>query len=288
MKRVLLCPNEKRDKNFALTKKVAAMLDGCADELLICPMFEESRGGPYPDGLAFSTLEKELPTADMAVVFGGDGTILHAARAAAAFSVPILGVNMGSVGFMAQLEKEDIGMIPKAVGGKYEPDRRMLLDVELVRDGTIVYTDFALNDVVVAGVTKIIELTIYGDGEKISHFAGDGAVVATPTGSTAYSMSAGGPIVEPDTRNIIVTPICPHVLAAKAFVLASDRRVSIELGDSKANPAYLTVDGVNSIELKSGDVIRVSESKRAALLVRLSGRSFYNKVSEKLGERFEK
>jgi NAD+ kinase len=161
----------------------------------------------------------------------------------------------------------------------------MMLDAELIRGGKVVYEDFALNDVVIRGYNKVIDLTLYGDGQIISSFVGDGAVIATPTGSTAYSMSAGGPIVEPTSHNIIVTPICAHVLEAKPFVLESDRYVTIEIGHEKNSPAYLSADGCDRYEIYSGDVINVKKSRKYTQLVRLSGRSFYSKVSEKLRER---
>lgn len=286
MKRIVLCPNLKRDINFALTLKVSSMLRDCQASIVVCPIFDDGQMPEVPDGLVVSTLENELDSADMIITFGGDGTILHTARAAAVKSVPILGVNMGAKGFMAEIEQEDVGLIPNAICGDYVIDTRMMLDVELIRDGKVIYRDFALNDVVVAGITKIIDLTLYGDGQKISHFSGDGAIISTPTGSTAYSMAAGGPIVEPSTANIIVTPICAHVLAAKSFVLDSDRIVCIEVGAIKINPAYLTVDGGVYLDLIKGDMISVHKSKKTTLLVQLSNRSFYNKVSEKLGDKF--
>jgi len=290
MRRVLLCPNLERDKDLALTLRVRELLLRCDASTVLCPIFSEQCSLPPLAGVKVSTLEKELPGADMLIVFGGDGTILRTARTAAAASagrgIPILGVNMGTMGFMAELEQEDIGLIPKAVCGEYVIERRMMLDVELVRNGSVLYTDFALNDVVVAGMTKVIDLTLKGDGDKITQFFGDGAIVATPTGSTAYSMAAGGPIIEPGAENIIVTPICAHVLAAKAFVLAPERRVTIELGHVKTNPAYLTVDGGVHFNLVSGDVINVRKSDRETLFVLLSDKSFYKKVSEKLGEKF--
>lgn len=285
MKRFLLCPSLSNDKDLSLTQKVNDMLRSCGVTAVICPFFEDSLKPVLPEGLLLSNLEDELPRADMVITFGGDGTILRAARAASAWSVPVLGVNMGAKGFMAEIEKEDIALITKAVGGDYEIDRRMMLDVELLRNGSLIYEDFAVNDVVVAGITKVIDLMLYGDGQKISHFSGDGVIIATPTGSTAYSMSAGGPIVEPSAENILMTPICAHVLTAKAFVLASDRVISIELGPDKANPAYLSVDGGFSLNLCTGDVIKVHKSGKETLLVQLSDRSFYKKVSEKLGEK---
>ena len=286
MRRVLLCPNVSRDKDYSLTLQVIALLKDCQARIAVCPLFDEDGSLPCLEGIEVSTLERELPGADMLIVFGGDGTILRAARAAATGSVPVLGINMGAKGFIAEIEKEDIGLIPCAVCGDYTLGRRMMLDIELIRDGNTVYKDFALNDVVIAGMTKVIDLTLYGDGQKITHFSGDGAIVATPTGSTAYSMAAGGPIVEPGAENIVVTPICAHVLAAKAFVLAPERHVSVELGHLKSNPAYLSVDGGVYLNLTGGDVIRVRKSEKYTLLVQLSDRSFYKKVNEKLGEKF--
>ncbi len=286
MRRVLLCPNLSRDKDLLLTQEVHNMLKTCDADVVICPLLDEDCSMPACGDLIISTLERELDRADMLITFGGDGTILRAARAVAHKSIPILGVNMGAKGFMAEIEQEDIELIPKAVCGDYNIERRMMLDVELVRNGDVIYNDFALNDVVIAGITKVIDLTLYGDGQRISHFSGDGAIVSTPTGSTAYSMAAGGPIVEPCAHNILVTPICAHILTAKAFVLASDRHVTVELGAEKANPAYLTVDGGGYLNLVSGDIINVRKSLKETLLVQLSNRSFYKKVSEKLGEKF--
>jgi NAD+ kinase len=276
----------KRDKELNLTREVIELLKDCGVSAAVCPLFDEDGVSPRDGEIELLDLEKELGGADMVIAFGGDGTILRVARMAADKKVPVLGVNMGTMGFIAELEQEDIGLIPNIVRGDYALDRRMMLDVELKRDGAVIHRDFALNDVVVAGITKVIDLTLCGDGQKISHFSGDGAIVATPTGSTAYSMAAGGPIVEPSADNIIVTPICAHVLAAKAFVLASDRTVSVELGAVKANPAYLTVDGGVYLNLYSGDIITVRKSVKETLLVHLSNRSFYKKVNEKLGEKF--
>lgn len=286
MKRVLLCPNLSRDKDLSLTLSVRELLRPCGADIVICPLFEELNHDALPEGIEAVCLEDELGCADMLIAFGGDGTILRAARAAAPYSLPILGVNMGTMGFMAELEKEDVGRILPAVSGAYVIERRMMLDVDLVRDGTVIFSDFALNDVVIAGMTKIVDLRLFGDGQKISHFSGDGAIISTPTGSTAYSMAAGGPIVEPNAENIIVTPICAHVLAAKAFVLAPERHVTVELGHIKANPAYLSVDGGPSLGLVSGDIINVRKSAKVTLFVHLSDKSFYKKVSEKLGEQF--
>ncbi len=160
-----------------------------------------------------------------------------------------------------------------------------MLDVSLVRNGEVIYKDFALNDVVANGIVRMIDVTVWGDDRKITSFSGDGVVVATPTGSTAYSMSAGGPIVEPSAENIIITPICAHVLVAKSFVLAPDRKVTVEIGSNKGNQAYLTSDGGTYVSLRDGDRINVSKSSLEAQFIHLPDKSFYDKVREKLGEK---
>lgn len=284
-KKIILFPNAQRDIGFEMTRKVLDMLEKCGRNAVVCPTFDNGISGKKQlTGINAAELEDELPFSEMIITFGGDGTILRAARVAADFGVPILGVNFGGKGFIADLEAEDIGLIKTAAAGAYKIENRMMIDVEVLREGVSISQDFALNDVVVRGQNKVIDMILYGDGQQILHFSGDGAVVATPTGSTAYSMAAGGPIVEPAARNIIVTPICAHVLEAKPYVLVSDRRVTIELGHKKHNPTYISVDGREHFSLQSGDIVNVQESNRITRLVRLSTRSFYRNVSEKLGE----
>ena len=284
-KKIILCPNVQRDIGFEMTRRVGEMLKKHGILTVFCPVFDNGSAACIPPpGFKTVAIEDELSSAEMIITFGGDGTILRAARAAADTGVPILGVNFGGKGFIAELEAEDIELIDKAISDGFKIENRMMLDVEVMRDGKTICRDFALNDAVIKGDNKVIDLMLFGDGQKISHFSGDGAVIATPTGSTAYSMAAGGPIVEPAAHNIIITPICAHTLEAKSFVLVSDRRVSVEIGFKKHNPAYLSVDGGEHISIQSGDVVNVSKSEKYARLVRLSSMSFYKKVSEKLGE----
>ena len=290
-KNIILCPNVDRDIDCKMTRRVGGMLEKRGRRAVFCPMFDDSaetgceteNDGRFP-GLKTSVIERELPTAEMIITFGGDGTILRAARLASGLGVPILGINMGGKGFIAELEMDDIELIDSIASGEYKLESRMMLDVEVLRDGETICGDYALNDVVLRGDNKVVDLTLFGDGQKISHFSGDGAVIATPTGSTAYSMAAGGPIVEPSAHNIIVTPICAHMLNAKSFVLVSDRRVSVNIGYNKHDPAYMSVDGGAQVRIRSGDVVNVRKSDRFTYLVRLSNRSFYKKVSEKLGQ----
>ena len=221
----------------------------------------------------------------MLICFRGDGTILHAAKDATAFHVPVLGVNLGSVGFMAELEQGELSMLSRLASGKYTVEDRMMLDVAVRREGKVVYRDLALNDAAVTkgAVARVVDLEVCGDGTLISSFSADGVVVSTPTGSTAYAMSAGGPIVEPTAENIIVTPICPHALSARSFVLSRGRKVSVRLGKLTRRTAYLSVDGGRAFRLSGSDTVELRESQSRTRLVRVTGRSFYEILNHKLG-----
>ena len=290
-KNIIICPNVENDAGLKMTILVLETLQKLSRTTVICPLFDDNRArsfigigfGGFEQEPRISKLEDELSESEMIITLGGDGTILRAARIAADSGIPILGFNMGGKGFMAELETGDSELLGVAASGKYELEKRMMLDVEVVRDTQTVYSGFALNDVVVKGDNKVIDLTLFGDGQRISRFSGDGVIIATPTGSTAYSMAAGGPIVEPTAHNIIITPICAHILDAKSFVLEPDRKVSVEIGWRKHNPAYISVDGSDRVVLMDNDRVVVRKSEKTTRLVHLKERSFYEKVSEKLG-----
>ena len=291
LRKIILYPNVENDVDFVMTQKVAGILSNSGWQTVLCPFFgDDSTEADIslispPQGIVFSSIEDELSSSEMIITFGGDGTILRAARAASELEVPILGINLGGKGFMAELEADEINLLEAVISGAYQIETRIMIDVEVQRDGKVVSSDYALNDIVVKGDNKVIDITIFGDNQKITQFSGDGTVIATPTGSTAYSMSAGGPIVDPAAKNIIITPICAHVLEARSFVLVLGRVVTVELGFKKSNPAYVSVDGGRHFDVQSGDIIKVYKSERNTQLVRLSDKSFYRKVSEKLGER---
>lgn len=282
---VVLCPNPYRDAGLACTLKSKEILEAAGFEVLVSPVFSVGMTADISGMVDTTPLEKAMVGARLLVSFGGDGTILHTARAAMEIETPILGVNLGNKGFMAELEAEELERLVDAAMGRFMSDRRMMLDVELVRDGQVVYADCALNDAVVNGIVNTIHISAYGDGRTITSFSGDGIVVATPTGSTAYSMSAGGPLVEPSAKNIILTPICAHFLAARAFVLAPERRLEIRTGDLVGKSAMLSVDGASNIELATGDAIHIRKSKHDTLLAHVGHKSFYDIAYEKLGER---
>lgn len=286
MNKIIVFSNIDRDPGFEMAQKICEILRLQKRTPRLCPMIylDDPIDTSVFDFETF-LIENELPDSEMIIAIGGDGTMLHAARAASDYGVPILGINMGGKGFMAELELEDIPLIKTVTDGKYKTESRMMLDVKILRNNEVACQDFALNDIVIKGDNKVIDISLFGDGQQIMNIVGDGTVVATPTGSTAYSMAAGGPIVEPSAQNIIVTPICAHALTAKSVVLASDRNVTVEIGSKKHNSAYISVDGGTHIQIMSGDIIQINMSKMVTKFVRVTNRSFYQTVNQKLKER---
>lgn len=283
MKKVILTPNPYRDRNFQTVRTAAAVLQESGIDVRMCLPFEVDRGCDLPRDIRFSRLDKELPTADAVVCFGGDGTILHMAKAATRQGVPILGVNIGTMGFMAELESTELDQLSRLVNDDYTCDERMMLDVTVHRDRDIIFHDICLNDVVITkgAVARIVHLAVKCDGIQAMECGGDGVIVATPTGSTAYSLSAGGPIVEPEAHSILVTPICAHDVASRGFVASEKRTVTVELTRNSRRNAFLSVDGGKAQRLNMGDVVTVRKSNLATKLIRLKDRSFYDVVNMK-------
>ena len=284
--KVVLSPNPYRDRGLKAAQAAEKILSAAGVETAVCLPFVVDGGNiEFPRNIQFKQTAEELKTADILVCFGGDGTILHAAKDANQFNVPILGVNLGSVGFMAELELGELSMLSRLPAGKYHVESRMMLDVTVRRDGKVIYSDIALNDAALTkgAVARVVDLEVLGDRTTITKMSADGVIISTPTGSTAYSMSAGGPIVEPTAENIIVPPICPHALSARSFVLGRERTVSIRLGRMARKTAFLSVDGGKAFKLSGGDVVEVRMSKSKTRLVRLTGRTFYEILSHKLG-----
>ena len=283
MKNVILTPNPYRDKNFQTVRAAQKILKDAGVETKICLPFEVDRNYDLPRDLRFSRLDRELPNAEMVICFGGDGTILHMAKAATRRGIPILGGNIGTMGFMAELESTELDKRAEIAKGNYTFDSRMMLDVTVSRDRDIIFHDICLNDVVVTkgAVARIVHLAVKCDGVQAMECGGDGIVVATPTGSTAYSLSAGGPIVEPEAQNIIITPICAHDVGSRCIVTSEKRVINVELTKNARRNAFLSVDGGKAVRLNMGDVATIQKSKLETKLVRLKERSFFDVVNAK-------
>lgn len=224
---------------------------------------------------------------DLMLVLGGDGTFLAAARMMAPIGVPLLGVDLGGFGFLAEEEPDRaLTQIDRLLAGDFETEERMMLAVELRRDDEVRAQFQGLNDAVIAtgAFRRLVRLDLHVNGEPAGRFAADGLIIATPTGSTAYSLSAGGPIVEPTVEAMLITTICSHTLASRPLVVRVDSvlEVIVESAHAAHDDLALTVDGQEAVELLPADVVRVSRSPVAAKVVRLGRCSFYDRLHAKL------
>ena len=283
LRKVILCPNPYRDAQLRVAKEAKRVLDEVGCPNVVCLPFRNQEP-PEGYGLNIEPLQQEIRGADMIIAFGGDGTILHLSKTAAHRDIPVLGVNLGSLGFMAELESKELSQLRDLCAGKYEIESHMMLDVSVQRDGRVIYSNLALNEALIArgNISRVIRLQIFTEQGKLVDVAGDGVIVASPTGSTAYSLSAGGPVVEPTARNFIVSPICAHSVHANAYVLSPERVITVQTEKGSYKPVLLSVDGGRAFSLRSGDSIEVRRSKFDTKLVRLSKRSFCEILQKKM------
>lgn len=285
--RIILSSNPYRDKGLRTAQEAQRILNRSGAETFLCLPFVPKKGDrlDVPKQLKLYNLEEELSRADILICFGGDGTLLHAARDATRYGVPVMGVNMGSVGFMAELERGELSLLSRLAVGDYRTEGRMMLDVRVVRGDKVLMEDLALNDAVVSkgSIARVAEVEVWADEVLVSNMTGDGVIISTPTGSTAYSMSAGGPIVEPTSHSIIVTPVCAHQLAARSMVLAPERVVTVQLPRGSRKHLNLAIDGGKAIRLTGAERVEMRQSAKETKLIRLTDRSFYQIINHKLG-----
>jgi len=279
---IALCPNPFRDHGLKLTLKAREMLAAEGFESVICPVFSNDASQVLPVDISYSTIRDAAESCSLAIVIGGDGTILSVVRSLGGGKLPVLGINLGTKGFMTALEPEELELVVKAAKGEYSISRRMMIDMKLVRHGEVIYQDRALNDAVIHGYGDCVNATAWCCGDKITSFSGDGIILSTPTGSTGYSMSAGGPIVEPDAENIIISPICAHIMGMRSFVLSPERVVTVRTEKLHTRRAYLSVDGNWALDLENGDELVVSKSPEYTLMAHMGLRSFYEIAYDKL------
>lgn len=283
MKRIVICTNVRRDGDFSCTAQVKTMLEREGCRVLVAPIC-----GPDDMQAPFETvrLDEALRDADLLVTLGGDGTILRIAPEVMLHAVPLVGVNLGHKGFLTELDRDSTALLKRAAAGDFQLAPRMMLDVEVMRSGTRIFADTGLNEAVISGIIQTVRLTAWGDGKPILTFSGDGVIVSSPTGSTAYSMAAGGPLVESTAEAVVLTPICAHMLAARSFVLSPERVVTITPSDLwQGRRCVLSVDGRGMTDLADGDCVTVRRSSHRLLIADLGTKSFYETAFAKLGEK---
>ena len=282
-KKIILCPNPSRDRGMNATKRVDKMLREMGFRTVVCSPFKDQKDGAFAD-MDVRPLHPELRSADMLITFGGDGTILHLAKLVALNKIPVLGINMGGLGFIAELEAGELDKLRRLKEWNFETEHRMMLDVSVVRDGRHIYTNLGLNDAVIreGPISHVIHLKISSDGRHLADIAGDGVIVATPTGSTAYSLSAGGPVVEPVAQTMVVCPICTHNMRFSSYVLSPEHTLTIQLERNGRKPVYLFVDESRAFPLRADDQVLVRRSKYTTKLVRLTEKSFCEIFAKKM------
>jgi NAD+ kinase len=241
-------------------------------------------------GESGASFEEQVGKLDLVVVLGGDGTLLAAARAIGERSVPILGVNLGSLGFLTETSSDELyPALADVLAGRYRVEQRMRLEVAAVRDGRTLGRGLALNDAVIgkSALSRMIDLETLADGSPVTTYHADGLIVATPTGSSAYSLSAGGPLLLPEFEAMVLTPICPHTLTQRPLVLPETSRVEIRVHASRGGDVHLTVDGQVGFALAEGDVVHVWRAGNPVRLLVPPGRNRFEVMRAKLrwGER---
>lgn len=286
MKKVALITNFNISEKLNAAIEVAEAIGDRAEEILIPVSYKERifRNQSHRLNFVYQTPEELYSRADLVIVLGGDGAMLDAARRTASTGVPILGINMGRVGYMTELEMDELALLDRVFAGDYRLEERALLRAEVHSSGgQSKCSVYALNEAAITGgsVARIVDLQLSDGDELVYTYRADGLVIATPTGSTAYSLSAGGPIVDPKLACFCVTPICPHSLLARPLVFPDSARLKVKNICTREKVLHLTVDGRSTFDLYYGDVVTVTRSERKIDLLRVKEESFYAKIRTK-------
>lgn len=281
--KISIFPNFNNDGVLQTCEEICKELDKLGVEYSVAKCNESDETGTLP--LFFDT-DELIENCDIVIVVGGDGTTLNVAKAASLHNKLTLGINAGRLGFMSGLERDELSLLNRLVSGDYEVEKRMMIDARLMSEnGT---QDFiCLNDAVITrgDLARLIDVTVKSDGRVITKNRADGMIIATPTGSTAYSMAAGGPVVSPDNSCFVVTPICPHSLVNRSIVFSSDKELEITVENDKNNTSYLSIDGEKSVTVTKNSKIIISKSEYVAKLIKIKPDSFYEILNKKLLER---
>lgn len=285
MKSVLIFPNDARDRDNSVAERIISDLVSAGHRVYAAAVNKRTLG--QIEGLTYELEPRALQDADIGIVLGGDGSILKAAGVCAPFGVDILGINLGQLGFMAGLESTELSRITQIVESDYVTESRMMLEISIERDGELIFSGGpVLNDVVLAKSRGygVIESALTCDGVLLNTYRGDGLIIATPTGSTAYSLSAGGPIVDPSLDCICATPICAHSLKSRPLVFKDSSVVEISC-NSNGNSACVTLDGAIAFDIDDGDVIRIVRSECRANLIKTDNMDFFSNLNKKIADK---
>ena len=235
----------------------------------------------------FENFDKAMSLCDCAIAIGGDGTTLNIAKKAAFLNKSALGINAGRRGFMSGIERDELSLLTKLINKEYIIDERAMLKATIEKDGEVLSSHHCLNDIVVSrgNFARLIDVTITCDGRSVSNMRSDGVIISTPTGSTAYSMAAGGPVVSPEADCIIETPICPHSLMDRSIIFSADKELIVTANNDQNNSPIMTVDGQEAVNLTPGCQIHIKKSDITTKLIKLKPENFYEILNKKIIER---
>ena len=276
--------NLTREYAFDVTNDVCRELENLGTEIYMESSLKEYFSD-FP--IIFYENEDVLAECDLFIAIGGDGTIIHAAHDAAKFDKEILGINAGNLGFLAGLEKHELHLLKNLIDKNYTIDKRMMLCVEHYINGKLVSKHYCLNDAVVArgNSLRLCDISVECNGNSVNDYFADGVILATPTGSTAYSLSAGGPVVEPTIESIILTPICTHSLFARSLIFRPESQLTVKIGNPELCSPLISCDGENSAEIKEGSTLVIRRANRYSKIIRIKAESFTDVLSKKMIER---
>ena len=285
IKRIAVCPNPAKDVGLRVTHDALAVMAGCGASPILPLSMRELLGTKLPSAAVFLPDDTMFAGCDCAVVLGGDGSVIKTASVCADANIPVLGINLGRVGYLAEVEQDELYLLSRLCRGEYRIERRMMLSISVWRDEKQIHRmPHALNEAVISNgaISHMVELDVLCDGQAVSQFHADGVIIATPTGSTAYSMSAGGPIIDPALDCFCLTPVCAHSLSARPMLLSSECTMQIKNICLREDNTYLTVDGAANFKLLCGDVVRIRKSSVETQMIRFHENSFFSVLNRKM------
>lgn len=288
MNHFYIITNSEKDENLKTTRKIYDYLTAHGRTCTVREYQKLSREEEPGMPVGYTDADWIPQETQCILVLGGDGTLIQAARDTVNRRIPLLGINLGNLGYLAEIEKAGVlDAMDSLMADDYTLEPRMMLEGVVCRGGESAVRNLALNDIVVnrAGALRVIDYEIYVNGEFLNRYSADGIIVSTPTGSTGYSLSAGGPIVSPMASMIVVTPICPHTLTARSIVLSGEDRITIRLGSGRRTDkeeAFATFDGEVSASIATGDYVEIQKSEKTAELLKISKISFLEVLRNKM------
>lgn len=277
--RIAIIPNMTKKDAFSITAETAKELDALGIEYM---MSDELCGEVNGTNAVFMKEDEMLRSCDTVIAVGGDGSVISAAHKALLYNKPVLGINAGRLAFLAGLERHELTLLRSLIDRNYSIDKRMLLCVRIIDDGKVISEDLCLNDAVISrtGAAKLTGVNVRTNGHDFCEYLGDGVIVSTPTGSTAYSLSAGGPVVDPSIESILLTPVCSHSLSARSIIF-SDSTV-IELSCTTTGETSVTCDGRETFIIPEKAVTQISKAEKYAYFIRIKSDTFTDVLKNKL------